>query len=279
MNDKKCSLTAAGLLYLQALYLFVTAIYSGLIYRLTGIFILTIMAAIGISFLVFRGISWVMHIFAGLSFLYIVLFPALDLIPIPWNLTAWILLGCFLLIAYILAEVLFRKKRKPAGNDKFYLVGVILFSILAGTSIQFAFQFTLYTALAALVFLIYLFLHCTISLKPFVAYIAIGINGVLTILSLSLSTFFDIEAMVYLFCGRLAIWLFTLGTYILFDIFSKAGYMTKSTSSQAPSANLSYDAKIKKLEELQALRESGILTEEEFQTQKHKILSGGTFHV
>ena len=55
--------------------------------------------------------------------------------------------------------------------------------------------------------------------------------------------------------------------------------MTKSTSSQAPSANLSYDAKIKKLEELQALRESGILTEEEFQTQKHKILSGGTFHV
>ena len=74
MNDKKCSLTAAGLLYLQALYLFVTAIYSGLIYRLTGIFILTIMAAIGISFLVFRGISWVMHIFAGLSFLYIILF-------------------------------------------------------------------------------------------------------------------------------------------------------------------------------------------------------------
>ena len=282
MNGKQCPLVVAGLIFVQSLYLFTFTLLNSMLYGdaptmaavgIAGILVLTVAVILGLYFMIFQDVPWVMPIFVGLASVYNILFST---IYSAYNTdTASILLTVFLLIAYIVTAIAPRKA-KPVKNDKFYLFGVTLFSVLACTNFEFAFSITLFTAFAVLVFLIYLLLHYTVSLKPFVAYITIGIDGILTIVYLCLSTNFDIEQSVYLFSGHLVIWFLILGAYILFDVFSNSGTIKKSKPVKSYASDLSFDGKIQKLEELQKLRESGILTEEEFQAQKNKILLGGS---
>lgn len=285
MTKKTYTIAVAGMLFLLALYLFLTDVYYT-IFGLTGILILAVVLFLGLYFLFFGNKSWILHIFAGLALIYNILYATIYSAYYDLDLIA-LLLTCFLALAYLLAQFLLQEKKKAPDNDKFYLLGVILFSILAAGLCTFgggaiSFSLNLFTLFAVLLFLIYFLLYSLIPLKSPAAYIVIGCDAILTIVRLCMITAFGSQTSTLRFCGILLIWLLALGGYILFDIMSRSDTESKFGTAPVSTKNhpnaVSFEAKVKKVEDLQTLRENGILSEEEFQAQKNKIL-GGNNHV
>lgn len=260
---------------------------------LVCIVLLTVFLVVALWLLHFKQKMILVHIGTGLSAIYVIIFALLYFNNYTYNyydilIVFSVILGVF----YILVQFLL-KKEQDTGNDKFYLHGVILFAVLCilADSIlwdnQYIFSETggemyrfiilhlypgSFSIFAILIAGVYSLLFYKIKLKPFIAYILIGLCYALTITSLLINYTF-----LGFIIGELLIQLVLLGGYILFDVLRKK-VPAKSAEAAPGQTEPSLDEKLAQLEELQTLREAGVLTEEEFQTQKQKIL-GGNKHV
>ena len=71
--------------------------------------------------------------------------------------------------------------------------------------------------------------------------------------------------------------LILLAAYYLLSFTTKGKYLIKTVEEHSETQaekEVSFDTNIQMLSELYELKETGILTDEEFQTQKDKILGG-----
>lgn len=260
---------------------------------LVCIVLLTVFLVVALWLLHFKQKMILVHIGVGLSALYIIIFALLYFNNYTYNYyDILIVFSAILCIFYILVQFLL-KKEQDTGNDKFYLHGVILFAVLCilADSILWDYQYIFsetggemyrfiilhlypgsFSIFAILIAGVYSLLFYKIKLKPFIAYILIGLCYALTITSLLINYTF-----LGFIIGELLIQLVLLGGYILFDVLRKK-VPAKSAEAAPEQTEPSLDEKLAQLEELQTLREAGVLTEEEFQTQKQKIL-GGNKHV
>ena len=257
--------------------------------------IILLTAFLAVAFLLshFKQRMLLIHISIGLSILYIIIFSTLYFNYYNtynyYNILIYnsVILGVF----YILAQFLL-KKEQNTGNDKFYLRGVVLFAILCiladsilwGTYSIFSEKGNIYhrfnllylypgpfSIFAIIVAGVYSLLFYKIKLKPFIAYTLIGLCYALTITTLLINYTF-LEFII----GEIFIQLVLLGGYILFDVLRKK-VPAKSAEDTPGQTEPSLDEKIAQLHDLQTLREAGVLTEEEFQTQKQKILGGNEY--
>lgn len=272
MARKKYSLAVMFALWLLALCTcFAYVSWAAII----CVVLMTALFVAALWMLYFKNNMLLMHITVALTAVSIlVLYTIMLYSNILGNAIAAMLLGIF----YLLAQFLL-KTEHVNRNDKFYLYGVILFAVLYVLLDDFivgnpsSISYT--SAAAVLVASLYSLLFYKIKLRPFAAYIAIGLYAVLTII-LWVSYYryyvgYGIPLM------ELLIQLVLLGGYILFDVLRKK-VPAKSAEAAPGQTEPSLDEKLARLEELQTLREAGVLTEEEFQTQKQKIL-GGNKHV
>lgn len=296
MARKNYSLAVMFALWLLALYTWFWN-YAPLLTTewaaLVCIVLLTAFLVVALWLLHFKQKMILVHIGTGLSAIYVIIFALLYFNNYTYNyydilIVFSVILGVF----YILVQFLL-KKEQDTGNDKFYLHGVILFAVLCilADSIlwdnQYIFSETggemyrfiilhlypgSFSIFAILIAGVYSLLFYKIKLKPFIAYILIGLCYALTITSLLINYTF-----LGFIIGELLIQLVLLGGYILFDVLRKK-VPAKSAEAAPGQTEPSLDEKLAQLEELQTLREAGVLTEEEFQTQKQKIL-GGNKHV
>ena len=303
MARKKYSLAVMFALWLLALYTWFWY-YAPLLTTewaaLVCIVLLTAFLVVALWLLHFKQKMILVHIGTGLSAIYVIIFAILcynnynyvDLRFGDSTVTYCfyfysVSISAILCIFYILVQFLL-KKEQDTGNGKFYLHGVILFAVLCvlADSIlwdnQYIFGETgemyrfitlhlypgLFSIFAILIAGVYSLLFYKIKLKPFIAYILIGLCYALTITSLLINYTF-----LGFIIGELLIQLVLLGGYILFDVLRKK-VPAKSAEAAPGQTEPSLDEKLAQLEELQTLREAGVLTEEEFQTQKQKILGG-----
>ncbi len=240
--------------------------------------LLTALFVAALWMLYFKNNMLLMHITVALTAVSILVLFIIMLDIFGRNILGSAIAAMLLGIFYLLAQFLL-KTEHVNRNDKFYLYGVILFAVLYVLLDDFivgnpsSISYT--SAAAVLVAALYSLLFYKIKLRPFAAYIAIGLYAVLTII-LWVSYYryyvgYGIPLM------KLLIQLVLLGGYILFDVLRKK-VPAKSAEAAPEQTEPSLDEKLAQLEELQTLREAGVLTEEEFQTQKQKIL-GGNKHV
>ena len=241
--------------------------------------LLTALFVAALWMLYFKNNMLLMHITVALTAVSILVLFIIMLDIFGSNILGSAIAAMLLGIFYLLAQFLL-KTEHVNRNNKFYLYGVILFAVLYVLLDDFivggssgAIGYT--SAAAVLVAALYSLLFYKIKLRPFAAYIAIGLYAVLTII-LWVSYYryyvgYGIPLM------ELLIQLVLLGGYILFDVLRKK-VPAKSAEAAPGQTEPSLDEKLAQLEELQTLREAGVLTEEEFQTQKQKIL-GGNKHV
>lgn len=234
--------------------------------------LLTALFVAALWMLYFKNNMLLMHITVALTAVSILVLFIIMLYIFGSNVLGSAIAAMLLGIFYLLAQFLL-KTEHDNRNDKFYLYGVILFAVLYVLLDDFivgnpsSISYT--SAAAVLVAALYSLLFYKIKLRPFAAYIAIGLYAVLTIIMWV--SYYSIPLM------ELLIQLLLLGGYILFDVLRKK-VPAKSAEAAPGQTEPSLDEKLARLEELQTLREAGVLTEEEFQTQKQKIL-GGNKHV
>lgn len=298
MARKNYSLAVMFALWLLALYTWFWN-YAPLLTTewaaLVCIVLLTAFLVVALWLLHFKQKMILVHIGVGLSVLYIIIFALLYFNNYTYNyydilIVFSVILGVF----YILVQFLL-KKEQDTGNDKFYLYGVVLFAVLcvlAGSFLWNNEQQVLliypgsFSIFAILIAGVYSLLFYKIKLKPFIAYIMIGLCTGLTIASIIFNSsyyyisYYGYAILTYnwnIIIGELLIQLVLLGGYILFDVLRKK-VPAKRAESAPGQTEPSLDEKIAQLHDLQTLREAGVLTEEEFQTQKQKIL-GGNKHV
>lgn len=304
MAKRKYSLTVMFALWLLALYTFFRYtrirnqngydVYctSGLVVAICVI-LLTAMLVAALWMLHFRQKTILMHICVGITAVFLIVIGIINfIIPIIFA----VILGVF----YLLSQFLL-KKEQGADNDNFYFYGVLLFAllcILADSCFWEQYReyyadyedFEVYSNIslypgyfsvfAVLIAALYALLFCKIKLKPFVAYLMIGLCIALSFTSLMINyqehyfSYFDYYWRNIL--GELFIQLVLLGGYILFDVLRKK-VPAKSAEDTPGQTEPSLDEKIAQLHDLQTLREAGVLTEEEFQTQKQKILGGNEY--
>lgn len=294
MAKKKYSLAVMLALWLLALYTWFWN-YGPLDDELGALIcIIFLTAFLAVAFLLLHFKRWMLliHIGIGLSILYVIIFTTLYFNYYKtynnYNILIYdsVILGVF----YILAQFLL-KKEQDTGNDKFYLCGVVLFAILCilADSILWdnqyilsdegeTYQFILlhlypgsFSIFAIIIAGVYSLLFYRIKLKPFIAYILIGLSYALTITSLLINYTF-----LAFIIGELFIQLVLLGVYILINVLRKK-VPAKSAEAAPEQVELSLNEKLAQLHDLQTLREAGVLTEEEFQTQKQKILGGNEY--
>lgn len=307
MARKKYSLAVMFALWLLALYTFFN--YTRIVthdgddaYSTSGpviavcVILLTAMLVAALWMLHFRQKTILMHICVGITAVFLIVIGIINfIIPIIFA----VILGVF----YLLSQFLL-KKEQDTGNDNFYFYGVLLFALLCILADSFFWEqhYTrhysadydyidvysnislspgYFSVFAVLIAALYALLFCKIKLKPFVAYLMIGLCIALSFTSLMINyqehyfSYFDYYWRNIL--GELLIQLVLLGGYILFDVLRKK-VPAKRAESAPGQTEPSLDEKIAQLHDLQTLREAGVLTEEEFQTQKQKIL-GGNKHV
>ena len=276
MARKKYSLAVMFALWLLALYTwFAYVSWAALI----CVVLLTALFVAALWMLYFKNNMLLMHITVALTAVSILVLFIIMLDIFGSNILGSAIAAMLLGIFYLLAQFLL-KTEHVNRNNKFYLYGVILFAVLYVLLDDFivggssgAIGYT--SAAAVLVAALYSLLFYKIKLRPFAAYIAIGLYAVLTII-LWVSYYryyvgYGIPLM------ELLIQLVLLGGYILFDVLRKK-VPAKSAEAAPGQTEPSLNEKLAQLEELQTLREAGVLTEEGFQTQKQKIL-GGNKHV
>ena len=277
MARKKYSLAVMIALWLLALY---TCFKNLSLATIICIILLTALLVAALEVLHFKNLSIFLHIASGLSALYTIIFA-------EYTEGADILIAVILCIFYILVQFLL-KNEQNTKNDNLYLYGVILFAILCVLSdsivlgrVEVDLFIGFFSIGAIFIAALYGLLFYKVKLKPFIAYISIGLCLVLTIGSLFVNYRYSDGYTKYtiwdMFPTEFFIQLVLLGGYILFDVLRKK-VPAKSAEAAPGQAEPSLDEKLAQLEELQTLREAGVLTEEEFQTQKQKIL-GGNKHV
>lgn len=277
MARKNYSLAVMFALWLLALCTCFTFAYVSWA-AIICVVLLTALFVAALWMLYFKNNMLLMHITVALTAVSILVLFIIMLYIFGSNVLGSAIAAMLLGIFYLLEQFLL-KTEHVNRNDKFYLYGVILFAVLYVLLDDFivgnpsSISYT--SAAAVLVAALYSLLFYKIKLRPFAAYIAIGLYAVLTII-LWVSYYryyvgYGISLM------ELLIQLLLLGGYILFDVLRKK-VPAKSAEAALGQTEPSLDEKLARLEELQALREAGVLTEEEFQTQKQKIL-GGNKHV
>ena len=192
---------------------------------------------------------------------------------------ASIIIACLLFLFYIGGFFVLKRKYQSPNNDRFYLFGIALFTTIGIlTDMRFwwygIWNPTIFSAFLILVPLIYLLFYWIKKIKLKISYITIGITVILTLIDISVNH----DNLVQLF-GMLILVIILFVAYIVYDRMILSGAnKTKNTpvSSTRPAAR-SFDEKVEKLHELQTLHIAGVLTEEEFQTEKKKILGGNEY--
>ena len=218
-----------------------------------------------------------------------------------------IIITCLLFLFYIGGFFALKRKRQTPDNDRFYLFGIALFTVIGILIDLFSWlpeQVSLYSselkrnlyttvmtlkmmpsmfgAFLILIPLIYLPFYLTKNIKPAVSYTAMGIAVLLTLINVGINLFsYDMDLAQFFENLILVIGIFTavigiFTAYIVYDriIHSKKSKTADNPTASAKQAALSFDEKVEKLQKLQMLREAGILTEEEFSAQKQKIVGG-----
>lgn len=299
----KYALVVAGMMFLLALlswfnvndyYFYHSNPDTGYAINTVCICVVIPLILIGALFLLKKDNALILHIAVACTSAYNIFFQFYD---INYYM---IIITCLLFLFYIGGFFALKRKRQTPDNDRFYLFGIALFTVIGILIDLFSWlpeQVSLYSselkrnlyttvmtlkmmpsmfgAFLILIPLIYLPFYLTKNIKPAVSYTAMGIAVLLTLINVGINLFsYDMDLAQFFGNLILVIGIFT--AYIVYDriIHSKKSKTADNPTASAKQAALSFDEKVEKLQKLQMLREAGILTEEEFSAQKQKIVGG-----
>lgn len=299
----KYALVVAGMMFLLALLWFNVNDYyfydsnPDTLYAINTVCICVVipLILIGALFLLKKDNALILHIAVACTSAYNIFFTSY------YDINYYmIIIICLLFLFYIGGFFALKRKRQTPDNDRFYLFGMALFTVIGILIDLFSWlpeQVSLYSselkrnlyttvmtlkmmpsmfgAFLILIPLIYLPFYLTKNIKPAVSYTAMGIAVLLTLINVGINLFsYDMDLAQFFENLILVIGIFT--AYIVYDriIHSKKSKTADNPTASAKQAALSFDEKVEKLQKLQMLREAGILTEEEFSAQKQKIVGG-----
>ena len=305
----KYALVVAGMMFLLALLLWFNVndyyfydSYPDTIYAINTVCICVVipLILIGALFLLKKDNALILHIAVACTSAYNISFQLFTSYADINYYYYMIIITCLLFLFYIGGFFALKRKRQTPDNDRFYLFGMALFTVIGILIDLFSWlpeQVSLYSselkrnlyttvmtlkmmpsmfgAFLILIPLIYLPYYLTKNIKPAVSYTAMGIAVLLTLINVGINLFsYDMDLAQFFENLILVIGIFT--AYIVYDriIHSKKSKTADNPTASAKQAALSFDEKVEKLQKLQMLREAGILTEEEFSAQKQKIVGG-----
>lgn len=305
----KYALVVAGMMFLLALLLWFNVndyyfydSYPDTIYAINTVCICVVipLILIGALFLLKKDNALILHIAVACTSAYNISFQLFTSYADINYYYYMIIITCLLFLFYIGGFFALKRKRQTPDNDRFYLFGMALFTVIGILIDLFSWlpeQVSLYSselkrnlyttvmtlkmmpsmfgAFLILIPLIYLPFYLTKNIKPAVSYTAMGIAVLLTLINVGINLFsYDMDLAQFFENLILVIGIFT--AYIVYDriIHSKKSKTADNPTASAKQAALSFDEKVEKLQKLQMLREAGILTEEEFSAQKQKIVGG-----
>ena len=305
----KYALVVAGMMFLLALLLWFNVndyyfydSYPDTIYAINTVCICVVipLILIGALFLLKKDNALILHIAVACTSAYNISFQLFTSYADINYYYYMIIITCLLFLFYIGGFFALKRIRQTPDNDRFYLFGMALFTVIGILIDLFSWlpeQVSLYSselkrnlyttvmtlkmmpsmfgAFLILIPLIYLPFYLTKNIKPAVSYTAMGIAVLLTLINVGINLFsYDMDLAQFFENLILVIGIFT--AYIVYDriIHSKKSKTADNPTASAKQAALSFDEKVEKLQKLQMLREAGILTEEEFSAQKQKIVGG-----
>lgn len=282
------------------------------IFATVFICLITLLTLIGAFFLLRKDNGLILHIAVVCTSAYNIYLSLAFLLDYYYsyddysNFVLWLaptIIACLLFLFYIGGFFALKRKRQTPENDRLYLFGMALLTATGLLIDIFSWQpetvymysdelghslyntvFTLrmmpsmFGVFLILIPLIYLPFYLTKNIKPAVSYTAMGIAVLLTLIDIGTTSFsYNNSAQ---FFGNLILVIGIITAYIVYDriMLSNKNKTEGNPTASGKTDALSFDEKAEQLHDLQTLREAGILTEEEFQTQKQKIL-GGNKHV
>lgn len=268
-------------------------IYIGLLFSMVTI---TIMFGLSMYFFIFRKNIIVLHCNMALNVFVSILFPSifisteeLNSFSLMIQMICSIIIGIFYLIGYLC----FRKNTVNQIKNLMYIAGVSIFSaLLAFTNFIYVqcfdngntetyrsfliFNLDWFTLGALIIGLGFYLLYCMgKATKPF-AVGAVGLNGILTVtvivLNFLAADLFSSEWTI-MFVGMVLSYLIFFAFALV--LFAKDGFVNRQNNKSNRSGTKKEAGDyIKDLENLYSLFKSGAITEDEFQTEKNKILGG-----
>lgn len=197
----------------------------------------------------------------------------------------WIIVAITLLALYFAGTSIKGDKLNTDGKYfKFVLLFGVLMAITDGFFIPGLNALASYvvisycTVIAVILTAIAYFLYCKNLLKPILAYILNGafvVGGVTQIIvNYSRVMKYQLYPAIIICLGLALIYIFLLVYFFL--QCKKRGGESGANGASAQAGNLSAYDKYSWLEELYALKQSGVINEEEYEAQKKKILGDGT---
>ena len=202
----------------------------------------------------------------------------------------WIIVAITLLALYFAGTSVKGDKLNTDGKYfKFVLLFGVLMAITDGFFIPDNFREILYsiasyvfmsycTVIAVILTAIAYFLYCKNLLKPILAYILNGafvVGGVTQIIvNYSRVMKYQLYPAIIICLGLVLMYIFLLAYSFL--QCKKRSEKTGENGASAQAGNLSAYDKYSWLEELYALKQSGVINEDEYDAQKKKILGDGT---
>ena len=305
----KYALVVAGMMFLLALLLWFNVndyyfydSYPDTIYAINTVCICVVipLILIGALFLLKKDNALILHIAVACTSAYNISFQLFTSYADINYYYYMIIITCLLFLFYIGGFFALKRKRQTPDNDRFYLFGMALFTVIGILIDLFSWlpeQVSLYSselkrnlyttvmtlkmmpsmfgAFLILIPLIYLPFYLTKNIKPAVSYTAMGIAVLLTLINVGINLFsYDMDLAQFFENLILVIGIFT--AYIVYDriIHSKKSKTADNPTASAKQAALSFDEKVEKLQKLQMLGEAGILSEEECSAQKQKSVGG-----
>ena len=268
-------------------------IYIGLLFSMVAI---TILFGVSMYLFVFRKNIMVLHCNMAWNVFVSILFPTIFIIsrePNDFSLMAQMMCAIIIEIFYLVGYLCFRKDTVTQTKNLMYIAGVSIFSALLAFAdfiyvqcfdngnghtyrTSLVFNLNWFTVAALIIGLGFYFLHCMgKTTKPF-AVGAVGLNGILTVTVIVLN-FLAADS----FSGEWTIMLVgTILSYLIVFVFAlvlfaKDGFVNRQNNKRnSSSTKREAGDYIKDLENLYSLYKSGAITEDEFRTEKNKILGG-----
>lgn len=297
------ALVVAGIMFLLALLVWLNLIDDSIVTFITVcICVIILLTLIGALFLLKGNNGLILHIAVACT-TSINIYLSMGLLSLSHEdadvYVSMIIITCLLFFFYVGEFFVLKRERRTPDNDRFYLFGVALFTVigilidlffwqpewayldelaLRATVMMPRMKPSIFGAFFILIPLIYLPFYLTKNIKPAVSYTAMGIAVLLTFIDIGI-TFFsysDLEPFFGNLIGNLILVIGIFTAYIVYDriIHSKKNKTEGNPATSAKTVALSFDEKVEQLQKLQTLREAGILTEEEFSAQKQKIVGG-----
>lgn len=252
---------------------------------LLSMVVLAITLTLSIYFFVFKGKIIVSHCNMAFSVLVLAFFQIMLLWP-PYfqnnNLSMIIQIICGIVLGGFYLIGFFTLQKAEASRNIFHLIYVIIFSVVLVFSdlinisrsydgyiyCSFSMVNISWITLGALIIgIAYYLLYCMGKSSKICTVGVILIDGILTVLSIFLK-FFNIyseDGAIHLFVGILLAYLILVAFVFCLLLKNEDSNILGKNETPAP---------LKELENLQKLHEAGVLTDEEYQTQKEKVLGG-----